>query len=498
LEEWHYLVREKFYDSGVLEAYNCIIDSLMLSSPPGTVRRLFLAPEPLGSGQYGIAATIDLNGTVGSGVDNQVLVEKASTRGDLAHELAIALFATNKLRRIDPGYAYYFRGSKCSPPGLDNSKKHILTWCTQNSFKAQLAILEGVPGKIWGKWIQTATIDQVISGFFSLMTTLLVGQQQCGFVHFDSNDQNIIMRPTPGRFVRRLWNGVMINVDFVPTLIDFGMSRAVVNINGKDQILCFQGGVDPVDGHVISNQYFADFHATEDIGRTLGWTMYHTRRSRPDLYPLLAMMGNLLFPQLEQMSINPTRFFFQLELEPKLTLSQYWDRVISLPVIDDWFRRNMIRQTPVAPPQDSSDVMQVLIQLGFPLNGQIPVVDLADVATIIRYNPERRQDFNEEQIYTGASQEAQRLSFELSFPVIPSDWNSIERAGEGLERTKELMNVLAILVPSFPSLSSIIDQLSQMLKRRTQELDPLKRTLLSRLPLMNSDDRLRTEALSFV
>jgi hypothetical protein len=359
-----------------------------------------------------------------------------------------------------------------------------------------LAILEGVPGQSWKKWIVNATVDQMINGLMSLMTTLLVGQQQCGFVHFDSNDTNIIMRPVNSGFVRRLWNGTMINVDFVPTLIDFGMSRVTININGKEEILAFQPGKDVVIEGRIVGQYFADFHPTEDIGRILGWSMHKTRKSRPDLYQVLAMMGGLLLPQLEEMSIEPdSRFFFQLELEPNITLSQYWDRVVSLPVVDDWFRRNMIRQ---APTQGESDVMQVLIQLGFPLNGQIIAVDLADVATILRYNPERRPDFDEGRIHWGASQEAQRLSFEITFPVVFNNWDSLERAGEGIERTRELMNVLAILVPSFPSLSPIIDQLSQMLQRRTQELEPVKRTLESQLPRMNGDERLRTESLSFM
>jgi hypothetical protein len=495
LEEWHNLIREKFYDSGVLNAYECIIESLMLSSPPGTTRRLFLKPTPLGSGVNGVATTIDLQGTLGTGLENQVLVEKVSTQNEgLAHELAIGLFATNKLRRIDPGFAYYFRASKCGPLGLDSQKKQVLTWCAQNSFPTQLAILEGVPGKSMGKWLKDATVDQVIGAILSYMTTLLVGQQQCGFVHYDSHIQNIIMRPVgdiSGKgFVRRLWNGVMINVDFVPTLIDFGMSRAVVNINGKNTVLSFQEQIG------ISTEYLAGFHQLEDIGRTLGWSMIATKGKRPDLYRVFKYLGDMLIPNLESLHGGASPgYFYQYEREPRMTMYQYWTKVTSLPVVYDWLHRNMIRG---APKKTNSDTMQVIIQLGFPLNGNVLAIDLADVATLLYQNPERKDDFNPEKIYVGAEQEIQKLNVELVFPVTFSNWNSLGRASDAVERAKELLEILAILVSSFPNISPLIDRLNDSLQKRLNDLAPIANTLRTQLPTVSPENQLRIKSLSFI
>lgn len=127
------------------------------------------------------------------------------------HEAYLGLNAINSLLAKVPNFAHVY--------GL----------------KDDTVFIEYIPGTTMLEWLQSPTFSftQLLSILVQINLALHVAQQEKGFIHYDMYPWNIMLQkiPQPTSFDYHIQENVSLRYEstFIPTIIDYGKSRAVVH-----------------------------------------------------------------------------------------------------------------------------------------------------------------------------------------------------------------------------------------------------------------------------
>jgi len=230
------LLKDQFYQFNVPEGILCFTSALLndknMISISETVNEWFLNAKYLAKGASGYAFSSDL------GDAKNLFVIKSSINpndDDLIHELFIALFGTNKLRKQIPNFAFIYGGFKCGAPKItkrpDPDKFGILlevdSICTEDKI-VHYVIYENVVGQsLWNTAPSLDTVD-FIGTYLQILYSLDLANKSSDFTHYDLQPGNIIMRkPFNSKFAipYQTENGTeYIITDQIATFIDYGYS----------------------------------------------------------------------------------------------------------------------------------------------------------------------------------------------------------------------------------------------------------------------------------
>ena len=233
---------ERFYDATLMRAIECIFQGIEYVPPSDpdrpqsqNIRHWLQLKKTVGEPS---AAGVAMLGSIRDFGDSFVVKVARSqpsedpllTEAKSLHEYFIGNQGTNRLRSLDPGYAYVFGMFGCSQPAIHNSE--VVTFCNPEANPATYIVYERIVGISWKEFVRTCSFDDFMRCLLQLCNTLHLGNTVIGITHYDLHPGNIILRllaePRSIRFNMGRHTGFIANT-VIPTIIDFGMSHIVVN-----------------------------------------------------------------------------------------------------------------------------------------------------------------------------------------------------------------------------------------------------------------------------
>ena len=204
-------INKNYYNVNLMNLLNYLFDLVLYM--PISIKKVFPKTEFLsGSGEYGEVELADFKSS-----DNLFVLKSSKKGGDansaLFHEYFIGCKGTNFLRKYTPNFAYVIGAFKCV-----NSSNHI-----------DYIIYEYVKGKS----VRNSIAEMDFETFLKYFTMLLLSYMQAmkvKFTHYDLHTENVILKETTNSYVAYKDdknNDIYIKSDFLPTIIDFGMSHIV-------------------------------------------------------------------------------------------------------------------------------------------------------------------------------------------------------------------------------------------------------------------------------
>lgn len=248
-----------------------------------------------------------------NGIDGLVLFKTAkSSSSDLKlyHEYFVAFTCLNRLREVIPSFMYIYGAFTCSPPQpiKQGGKTVATTFCEGGN--ATYLMLENIPGGLSLRKAATTagtTSKQLAIWMCQIVSALDIAYQECGFVHNDLHDENVLMRPLPSETFVPISKFDYVRTSYIPTIIDYG--RATVNVEGLG--FGYYQGYD----HGISVD---DPKPEHDLYKIVGFVMYSLLESNPKLFA--AMLPMLFFFKFVPKKLKDLRAFMESERDEYFTI----------------------------------------------------------------------------------------------------------------------------------------------------------------------------------
>lgn len=142
----------------------------------------------------------------------------------IIREYFLGISSINKLRYYVPNYTYTLGAFICNMP--NNGRL-----CDIKGKKSAYVLYEKIDGHTLSKLIPELSFEEWLIIFVQLLLALEVGQREIRFTHFDLHDQNVIVKRTQKyQYMVPIENETyyLSNIDFMPIILDYGMSSAYV------------------------------------------------------------------------------------------------------------------------------------------------------------------------------------------------------------------------------------------------------------------------------
>ena len=242
-------VQNDFYDEGVMHAFSCLIQSVWTAkdaglSPHWRIRQWIQDLNYVARGVFGITFSAVFEALNSPGVQSRDIIVKTSLieRVNLNHETFVGLYATNKLRSSNPGFAYSYGGFNCSSAYASGGS--VKTWCQASCSDASLgqpcpetvsySLSERiVPGKTFRDTIATLTnAKQFYTLYLQVLLSLQNAYESCSFTHYDLHGENVLMRDLGA--IKRIdyqlkSETYTISNSVIPTIIDMGLAYVKID-----------------------------------------------------------------------------------------------------------------------------------------------------------------------------------------------------------------------------------------------------------------------------
>lgn len=142
----------------------------------------------------------------------------------IIREYFLGIRAINRLRYYVPNFTYTLGAFICNLP--KNGKI-----CQGKTNQSAYVLYEKVNGSSLAKIISEITFEQWLVIFVQVLLALEIGQREIRFTHFDLHGQNVMVkRSKKYQYMVPMENETyyLSNIDFMPIIIDFGMTSAYV------------------------------------------------------------------------------------------------------------------------------------------------------------------------------------------------------------------------------------------------------------------------------
>lgn len=143
---------------------------------------------------------------------------------NVAHEASIGLSVANPLRELTPCFMYTYTYSHCSTPSYIGNT--VVSWCESNG--PGYTVLEYIPGKSIKEAASTLSVGELDKVLKLLFESLKIAYSKYRFIHGDLHYENVMVRDM-GKEIKVEIGDVSVVTRYVPQIIDFGFSSAIVN-----------------------------------------------------------------------------------------------------------------------------------------------------------------------------------------------------------------------------------------------------------------------------
>lgn len=197
--------------------------------------------------------------------------KKEDYDGDVFHEYFVGIRCLNSLRKICSNFMYVYGCFRCFVPVPQNMGNQVngTNFCTLNPVNGQFygtyTAIELIPNAVpWSQGLYQLELWEVYSLIIQLVDALQLAYINFGFVHRDLHNGNVLLRPL-GKiaYVKLPVSKGWVKTRFIPTIIDYGMSRVTVE---KRNFAIFKFGKDP-----------DALQPEHDLYKILGFTMIYLR-----------------------------------------------------------------------------------------------------------------------------------------------------------------------------------------------------------------------------
>ena len=189
--------------------------------------------------------------------------EQDPTKGELAHEVAVGMLATNKLRQI-PNFAYIYAGIPCSAGFLPKDSKQPVGWCTTDENKVTIAFYEAVtPAVSLKEYIVNCSGAQFLNVYVQAMLAVRFAFVHNEFTHYDLHYENVLVADKPPGSPEQVTlnyslpggEGIYLPVTKIAKVIDFGSSFYRYNGRGYGIYGLQKSATFPDKGHPLFDAY---------------------------------------------------------------------------------------------------------------------------------------------------------------------------------------------------------------------------------------------------
>lgn len=249
-------------------------------------------------------------------VDGFFLFKTGKTKdndNETFHEYFVAVTCLNTLRYAMSNFMYVYGAFQCTTPKVvKDGQPHGVNYCSPNPLTGQhhgtYVIIENIPGAIsWSVAMSEATLGETVSWLMQLTDALAVAHTSYGYTHYDLHYNNVLLRPM-GRaiYVRLPRDGRWIKTRHIPTIIDYGRNRVVVN-------------GEPFGYYYNPSSARPDVSRPEhDLYKLLGFTMYASAGLNPTIPANRNLLKQLLpvfrfFPHVRNITIDNVDGFLRAD-----------------------------------------------------------------------------------------------------------------------------------------------------------------------------------------
>jgi hypothetical protein len=237
----------------------------------------------------------------------------------LYHEYFVASMCLNALRAEISNFMYIYGAFECTPPEAIEVNKKIkaVKFCMEGP-KPSLGtylVIEQIPGSTtFAKLAPTVSALEVVSWLLQLAAALGVARAKYGFCHYDLHNENVLLRSLGTNGYVKLPNKTgYVVARYIPTIIDYGRSRVMVEGRSYGYYDNFGFGVNP------------DVTKPEcDLYKLLGFTMFDLYSENRKLFDAL-MPAFRFFPHVRNVISYDMKPFLDEERRNFLTLGDRWN-----------------------------------------------------------------------------------------------------------------------------------------------------------------------------
>lgn len=241
IERYKSLLKEEFYNAGLMEALLCTNSALYYASPSHVTPQDRVRDWIQNLRQVGTKSAFGYAMQGGLRYTDDLFVIKAPRRekyDDLQHELVVGLYGTNQLRHYLPNFVYTLGGFQCTAPVIDPMKPYdVATWCNEGGGVNYVLYENLAPARSFDKFItKNLTSSRFLEKYLQVLYALRKGEQVCNFGHNDLHSGNVLIRTIRESYFYIPYEterGVIeyMLTDGIATIIDYGFSH--IEVMGK-------------------------------------------------------------------------------------------------------------------------------------------------------------------------------------------------------------------------------------------------------------------------
>lgn len=172
-------------------------------------------------------------------VKNKLVIKTPKTNEeirDMLFEYYIGSKFLNKLRSKTPNFMYTYGIFMCDPLINSNNKKLNVQFCNDNNKNNIYVLFEKIDGLTLHDYIQQIKtengLDIVVNNILQIILSLDIAQKEGQYSHNDLHTDNVMMRIIKSPLLYEYLIGkykYKMKLDYIATIIDYGMNRYVEN-----------------------------------------------------------------------------------------------------------------------------------------------------------------------------------------------------------------------------------------------------------------------------
>lgn len=243
-------------------------------------------------------------------VPNPFDLKISNADNDLLHEMFVAFFVTNRLRKIIPNFQLCFGGMKAHSPQtsyldpLATSK----TCPVDTLSKVDYLLLEHLDGKTLTEMLPYASLKDYLSWFVQILLSLEMGVVHSGFTHNNLHPDNIRIVPTNSNAAKIRYfhhnDQWLLDANSIAVLTNFSMAHVKHSYDSVAQSDSKTPGLEIHETMVVNKnehlgpigmeEYGIHYNETRpffDIYKLLMWSLRITQSVNRPLYEELKVLG---------------------------------------------------------------------------------------------------------------------------------------------------------------------------------------------------------------
>ncbi len=252
----------------------------------------------------------DLTFSRRTSIPNPFDLKVSNGDNDLLHEMFVAFFVTNRLRKVIPNFQLCFGGMKAHSPQVSYSDSLTISkTCPVDTLsKVDYLLLENLDGKTLTQSLPQATLKDYLSWFVQILLSLEMGVIHSGFTHNNLHPDNIRIVPTNSKSSKiryfhhnEQW---LLDANSIAVLTNFGTAHVKHSYDAVKRTDSVTGDVEIHESLVVNKSehlgpigmehygiYSNETRPFFDVYKVLMWSLRLTQSVNRPLYEELKVLG---------------------------------------------------------------------------------------------------------------------------------------------------------------------------------------------------------------